>query len=80
MGLLIEWIDRNNNTEGYRIYRSEEYFSVENLPPPIAVVNSDSTSYYDPSGEKGKNWYRVGSFVGDTEAISLAFLGGVPRV
>lgn len=73
--ITVTWDDDNSVHEGYRIYKSEEYFEANNLPEPVAVVGYKVVEYNDFNVELGKSyWYRVGVFTPRHEKISSAVL------
>lgn len=57
--------------DGFRIYRAGSPMDPENLPLPIATVGIEDREYVDETVVAGETYYyRVASYLGDTERIS----------
>jgi len=71
MGFRIVWKDNNSTETGHRVYRSLTPMDPENLPPPIATLGPDVTSYDDGDVTEGLTYYyRVGAFNAAREVVS----------
>lgn len=70
MGFRLNWQDNNLGEEGHRVYRSLTPMNQAALPPPLAVLGPDVTSWDDTDIQPSTTYYyRVSAFVGDVEAV-----------
>lgn len=70
----LTWRDRNWLEDRHIIYRSTSPIDVEDLPEPIAELDSNVTEYIDTDVEEGKTYfYRVGARFRFSEAVSEQF-------
>jgi len=77
MAVTIKWKDNSIIELGHRIYRSNNYFTKDNLPAPLADIGPNVEEYEDPDSNPGENWYIVSSYIAEFEAFSKPFLGGL---
>lgn len=71
MEIKLTWDNPNTLYDGTYVYRSEEPFSVNNLPPAIADLPNGVTEYVDSDVVRGtKYYYRFGVYRGEDIAVS----------
>lgn len=59
MKVKLDWVDRNANTIGTRIYRSETPFDKDTLPEVLTTVGQGVTDYVDATVIPGKLYYYI---------------------
>jgi len=77
MATTIKWIDNNQIETAHRIYKSNTYFTKDNLPAPLVELDPDITEYVDSAGTDGENWYIVSALLNDYEVFSEPFIVGL---
>jgi hypothetical protein len=71
MPITINWVNRNNDFDGVRVYRSTTPFAVNALPTPIATVPPGTNQYVDNDAVLHQlYYYRFGVFKGTDEMVS----------
>lgn len=71
MKITLNWVNRNANADGHRIYRSVSPIG-DTLPPdPVVTVPGGSTQWIDTNVTRGKTYYyRIVTFKGADVAVS----------
>lgn len=72
----IAWGDPNADEEGHYVYRDTAPLDLEALPPPLATLGPDVTTYDDTTAAAGTTYYYAvasykGSYVAPTDAGSI---------
>lgn len=74
MTIKLAWADHNTgsaNEDGYRVYRSTSPFSSSSLPPPLASLGPDVTTYDDLGAIPGTlYYYMVEAYKGSLSAFT----------
>lgn len=65
--ILLNWVDLSMTEKGFRVYKSNEPFDVENRPSPLTTLPPNTESYSDSSVEYGKTYYYMVSVFNDTD-------------
>lgn len=69
--ITLRWDDTNEIEQGYKVYRSKSPMDINNMPPPIATLNANTTEYVDMDQPVGDiNYYRVGAYLNGLELYS----------
>lgn len=69
--ILLTWRDNSTTEEGQRVYRSSEPMDVNDLPPPLAELPPDVTTYTDADVIEGAlYYYRVSAYMGEFQLVS----------
>ena len=55
--IYIGWQEKNNDEDGFRIYRSLSPMDIDNMPSPLANLPPNSTSYKDEDVEEEETYY-----------------------
>ena len=77
MAVKIKWRDNNYIERGHRLYKSNTYFTKDNLPAPLVDLSPDVTEYNDTAGNTGENWYIVSAYTDNYEVFSSPFIPGL---
>lgn len=69
--VFLAWREKNDDEDGFRIYRSQTPIDVNSPPPPLATLPPDSTTYNDENVDELETYYyRVSTFKGNAEVFS----------
>jgi len=69
--VILRWQDTNNIEIGHKIYRSDTPMDIQNMPPPHAILNPNTTEYTDEAVIEGNfYYYRVSAYTSNGEEFS----------
>ena len=72
--IRTSWVDNNVILEGVRIYKKNQSFDVNALPPPLVEITAGSEFYEDFSVAYGQTYfYMLSCFLGDQEVFTECF-------
>lgn len=75
MAITLEFLNRNVEEDGVKIYKSETPFTTSNLPPVYDTIEPGSIRYRDTSVNRGEEfYYMVETFRGSDRAFSNTML------
>lgn len=74
-GVELTWDDHNDFEGGFRVYRATAPFTIDSLPPVLATLPPNTTSYFDRDIVPGFNYhYRVSTFFEEIEVFATALV------
>ena len=74
MAVTIKWKDNSSLEKGHRIYKSNTYFTPDNLPSPLVDLGPNIEEYEDTASNAGENWYILSAYILDYEVFSEPFI------